>query len=191
MVSSLLFSVLEAFLWNWKIQSIQPRSEDLLNLESKGRRQNLYLPLGESSVYFLACFESLLITTPHTTASPHSCFVLPTPPLLGASYPAPALCSHLTPALCSSPHSCSVLPPHSCSVLPTSLLLCASHLSPAPCSPPHSCSMLQVLSHWSHRVLGLRCDSEREIVIRKIKIIAVFLSSYQASGPTFYMLYLY
>ena len=128
--------------------------------------------------------------TPHTTASPHSCSVLPTPLLLCAPHPAPALCSHLAPALCSSPHSCSVLPPHSCSVLLTLVLLRAPHLSPAPCSPPHSCSVLQVLSDWAHRVLGLTCYSEKEIVRRKIKIIAVFLSSYQAPGPTFYMVYL-
>ena len=85
MVSCLLFNVLEAVLWNWKIHSIQPRSEDFLNLESKGRRQNLYHPLGEFSLYFLACFESLLMTTPQ-------------------------LQPHLTPGLCSPPHSCSVLP---------------------------------------------------------------------------------
>ena len=115
MVSCLLFNVLEAVLWNWKIHSIQPRSEDFLNLESKGRRQNLYNPLGEFSLYFLACFESLLMTTPHTTASPHSRSVLPASLPLWAPF--------LTLGLCS--------PPHPRSVLPASPPVCAPRLTPA------------------------------------------------------------
>lgn len=67
-ISSLLFSVLQAFLWNWDIQSIQLRRIYSLTYNLKEE----FLPSSARTIfyffYFHACFESFLAT--HTTQQP-------------------------------------------------------------------------------------------------------------------------